>query len=91
MAHGTHDAISTSDMVIQNVIDDLICRLSDTKSLKVIETQPEFRTAFAIQKLRKQKKDTMRRRSIIDCIASEENLRQNIVKSTFYIVLLTMS
>ena len=54
MTHGTHDAISTSDMVIQNVIDDLICRISDT-NIESLNTQPEFRTAFCHTKVTKTK------------------------------------
>ena len=83
MTHGTHDPISTSDMVIQNVIDDLIYRISDT-NIESLKHSQNSEQPSAIQKLRKQKKDRMRRRSMIDCIASEENLRKNIVKSTLY-------
>ena len=83
MTHRAHDDMSTSGMVIQNVIDDLICRLSHTNIQSLTHNQNPKQPS-AIQKLRKQKQDTICQRSMIDHIASEENLRKNIVKSTLY-------
>ena len=86
MTHGTHDSTSISDMVIQNVIDDLICSLSHS-NIKSVPYNQNVEQPSAVEQVRKQEHDTMCQRSRINHAASEENLRKNIVKSTLYSVI----